>query len=1282
MVNKKSLATFVRTLGNQVIAGFKHFLNNVKIGGDLIYDPDPLGSTATNLLTVDAQGVVRKATSLAGVTGTVTSVAITAPSAFTVTGSPITSSGTIAIGAAGTAAQYVRGDGQLGDFPTSSGGGSSVSYYLNGSVNQGTLGGNVYRELNKTPIIGAGTDFTIAADGYIAQFITDANDPSLLEIPGGNWNFEFYFSSSSSGGTPSFYVELSKYNGTTFTPIANNSAFPEFIAFGTTVSAYFGALAVPQTTLAVTDRLAIRVYVIHSGRTITLHTENGHLCQVITTFSTGLNALNGLTKQVQYFATGSSGTDFNISSISDTHRFNIPTASGTNRGLLSSSNWTNFTAAYNDKINSAAVTGTTTKTLTLTQQDGGTITASWTDINTNVVTSVFGRTGAVVATSGDYTTAQVTESGNLYFTNARGIGSTLTGYASSAGVISSADTILSAIQKLNGNIGALITGVSSVNGLSGAVTLTTTNIAEGTNLYYTNTRTRLALSAGAGISYNNTTGVVSSTITQYTDALARASISAGTGISYNSTTGVITNSLPDQTVIITAGSGISVSGSYPSFTVASTITQYTNALARAAISLTTTGTSGAATYNNTTGVLNIPQYQSVLTNPVTGTGTTNYVSKFTGTSTVGNSQIFDNGTNVGIGTTSPLRLLHVAGFAYFDTDIFGAVNNGIFFSGDGSYGSGVHGRNSGNDLVLQSGGSEQMRIISTGNVGIGTTSPTAKLQVAKGAQSNTVSIANSAAYIYGADVGLAIGQDNGAGGYGTWVQSARLSDGVSFSMALNPNGGNVGIGTISPSVKLHVVGGTALIKSNVNNGSPILTIHTNDDLGYTFSRSNTSGFLEFDGNQTGFIGYVFKNGNVGIGTTNPVSLLNLNNGDAFINVSDTIRGLQFGYAGPTHGSYRAAVMGGAESYGGTDSGMLTFHTQNGYVVSAIPPERMRITSAGNVGIGTTSPGAKLDVTGTIRQSSVISSLLKTNASGDLVAATAGTDYQAVLTNPVTGTGTATRIAYWSGTNTITSTSNLYWDNTNARLGIGTTAPSAKVHLVEGNFVTRFLVGQSTFTGYNSGLTAGQKGNIIVGQANSTNNAYVINFIYQSSGSTSNSIGLGFFNNDDIVTISANKNVAIATTPTTGYTLTVGSIVGGTGTVLTKGSVKIETGALGVGVNASATAGRIDASNDIVPFSSSDLRLKENIKNITDPIDKIKRLNGVEFDWIKELEQSHGYSGHDTGIIAQEVQDILPMAVRTNASGYLAVRYEKLIGLLIEAVKEQQVQIDYLNSKLN
>lgn len=290
--------------------------------------------------------------------GTVTSVGLTMPSAFSVTNSPITSSGDIAVTGAGVASQYVRGDGTLANFPTSSGGGASVSYYLNGSVSQGTLGGNAYKEMDGTPIIGTGTDFTINADGYITQFITDSGNPNKLLIPAGNWNFETYFSASSSGGTPRFYIELYKYNGTTFTLISSNSTQPENITGGTSIDLYLTTLAVPSTVLLATDRLAIRFYVLHSGRTITMHTENSHLSQIITTFSTGLNALNGLTEQSQYFATGTSGTDFAISSATDTHTFNLPTASATNRGALSSANWSTFNGKQD-----ALVSGTNIKTI-------------------------------------------------------------------------------------------------------------------------------------------------------------------------------------------------------------------------------------------------------------------------------------------------------------------------------------------------------------------------------------------------------------------------------------------------------------------------------------------------------------------------------------------------------------------------------------------------------------------------------------------------------------------------------------------------------------------------------------------------------------------------------------------------------------------------------------------------------------------------------------------------------------------------------------------------------
>jgi hypothetical protein len=283
--------------------------------------------------------------------GTVTSVGLSMPSAFSVASSPVTTSGTIAVTGAGLTSQYVRGDGSLANFPSSGGGGASVNYYLNGSVSQGTFGGVAMREINKVPIIGTGTDFTIATNGYIQSFITDANDPNQLSIPAGNWNFETFFSASSGGGSPSFYIELHKWDGTTLTLIATSSATPEGITGGTAIDLYTTALAVPQTTLALTDRLAIRIYVTNSGRTITLHTENSHLCQVITTFTTGLTALNGLTEQVQTFATGTTGTDFAISSASGIHNFNLPTASASNRGALSSADWSAFNALKIEEVN-------------------------------------------------------------------------------------------------------------------------------------------------------------------------------------------------------------------------------------------------------------------------------------------------------------------------------------------------------------------------------------------------------------------------------------------------------------------------------------------------------------------------------------------------------------------------------------------------------------------------------------------------------------------------------------------------------------------------------------------------------------------------------------------------------------------------------------------------------------------------------------------------------------------------------------------------------------------
>jgi hypothetical protein len=176
-------------------------------------------------------------------------------------------------------------------------------------------------------------------------------------------------------------------------------------------------------------------------------------------------------------------------------------------GIPTTASQTTWDAAYNDKINSAAVTGTTTKTLTLNQQDGGTITASWTDDNTDAVTSVFGRTGAVVATSGDYNTLQVTENTNLYFTDQRAryavSGDTASGvvYSNATGIIALDDIPNTSL------INSSVTVNGSTVALGGTTSFTTTAVTEGTNLYYTDTRARAAITGTAPISVSS--GVVS-----------------------------------------------------------------------------------------------------------------------------------------------------------------------------------------------------------------------------------------------------------------------------------------------------------------------------------------------------------------------------------------------------------------------------------------------------------------------------------------------------------------------------------------------------------------------------------------------------------------------------------------------------------------------------------------------------------------------------------------------------------------------------------------------------
>jgi len=121
------------------------------------------------------------------------------------------------------------------------------------------------------------------------------------------------------------------------------------------------------------------------------------------------------------------------------------------------------------------------------------------------------------------------------------------------------------------------------------------------------------------------------------------------------------------------------------------------------------------------------------------------------------------------------------------------------------------------------------------------------------------------------------------------------------------------------------------------------------------------------------------------------------------------------------------------------------------------------------------------------------------------------------------------------------------------------------------------------------------------------------------------------------------------------------------------------GALGVGTSTPVTAGLIRATNDVIAYYGSDSRLKENVTPITNPLEKIQQIGGYEYDWIP-MEGIHENEGHDVGVIAQEIESILPEIVTTRENGYKAVKYDRIVALLIECIKEQQKQIDELKNK--
>jgi fibronectin-binding autotransporter adhesin len=471
--------------------------------------------------------------------------------------------------------------------------------------------------------------------------------------------------------------------------------------------------------------------------------------------------------------------------------------------------------------------------------------------------------------------------------------------------------------------------------------------------------------------------------------------------------------------------------------------------------------------------------------------------------TKGEQQNYFSG-NVGIGTVSPISKLEISGPT-------GSYSSGIGFSATGT-GARTYRTYIGTNGYFYfddaTGGSSRLTIDTSGNVGIGTTSPVRKLDVAGG----DIILSSNATYIRSKDASgntprmFGINPSNDtyigpidpyAGGAVFYGVSANVSSqtfytGASARLHIN-SAGNVGIGTTSPNGVLTVIGNTFDIRNtgSAYGSSYALEFSTNatipridlvDNSVYTGNFKTSGGLvtLQNSSNNALVLGTnnaerlrITSGGNVGIGTTAPGQSLHVYNGGgnlgyktARFDSNDTANGTRvlITNSGNTSNRGFALVTGGS---GGTGPGANNFSIGYYNADSTFVTQNMLVvTSAGNVGIGTTSPGAKLDVNGDISitvPNANTSLLLKRDVSGTVYTYgslnNAGSDFN------INGTGNVF-INADSDSDSTSTDRNVTFGNRgveymrvryDGNVGIGTTAPTYKL-----NVVTNAVAGKQNF----------------------------------------------------------------------------------------------------------------------------------------------------------------------------------------------------------------------------
>jgi len=348
-------------------------------------------------------------------------------------------------------------------------------------------------------------------------------------------------------------------------------------------------------------------------------------------------------------------------------------------------------------------------------------------------------------------------------------------------------------------------------------------------------------------------------------------------------------------------------------------------------------------------------------------------------------RILSNG-NVGIGTTSPSSPLNIRSTGNRQihlSDTSDSTTQGLFLGYDSagnvlSYiGSSYNSDGSRIDFRMKglAEGDSKMSILGSGNVGIGTTSPAKKLDVAGEIQGTNFFAETYRSARTDGDI---------------YIQATTATDFVAIGTQVSPNlmridgSGNVGIGTTSPNAKLHVYNtgngeieveraSGALINIQAQSAKGVIGTDSNHTLGL---KTNSSERLT-----------ILNTGNVGIGTTSPVRLLTLSGSvSPYLSlVSNTTGGEPSVFFGDTADD---------------NEGRIVYSNSQDYMsIWTAAAEKMRITSAGNVGIGTTSPGSKLEVQGGDIE-------VHDSASGLILKSPDGTRYRITVANGGTLTVTA------------------------------------------------------------------------------------------------------------------------------------------------------------------------------------------------------------------------------------------------------------------------------------